>query len=180
MTLGFISDTHGYLDDFLRASEILKDANKILHLGDVLAHGPRNAIIEGYNPKSLGEILKNRDDITYLRGNCDADVDEMVTGKDISKKEIFLEWEDLKIFATHGYLESEEDRIKKAVDLGANVIITGHTHIKVAKKVGGILILNPGSTSLPKDESKSLIKYQNKKFYFINVENGEIIKTFEI
>lgn len=176
MKIGFISDTHGNLAWTLKALDYLKDCDKILHLGDVLAHGPRNAITGDYNPKDLGEILSKRDNIFYIRGNCDADVDEMVLEKDISNSQNFFYWGDLKIFATHGYLESENSRYYKALELGANVIVTGHTHIKVLDKIDNITILNPGSTTLPKDGTKSICLYENGIFKLINLETGEIIK----
>ena len=99
MKIGFLSDTHGNLKWTMEALDYLSDCDKILHLGDVLAHGPRNALTEEYNPKDLAEILKSRKNISYIRGNCDADVDEMVMDKDISKSSDFLSWGDLKIFA---------------------------------------------------------------------------------
>ena len=180
MKIGFLSDTHGNLKWTMEALDYLSDCDKILHLGDVLAHGPRNALTEEYNPKDLAEILKARDNISYIKGNCDADVDEMVMDKDISKASDFLSWGDLKIFATHGYLESENSRFYKALELGANVLVTGHTHIKVLEKKEGLVILNPGSTTLPKDGSKSIAVYENKTFKLIDLENKNVIKELKI
>ena len=66
MKLGFISDTHGGLEDTLQALEGLKDAEKICHIGDVLYHGPRNDLPENYDPKELTNVLKGRDDIVFV------------------------------------------------------------------------------------------------------------------
>ena len=86
MKIGFISDTHGGYENTVRALEHLKGCSQIIHVGDVLYHGPRNDIPDTYDPKKLADLLKNRNDILYVRGNCDADVDETVTGQDLSKK----------------------------------------------------------------------------------------------
>ena len=180
MKIGFISDTHGNLDLTLKALDYLVDCDKILHLGDVLAHGPRNKITEGYNPKDLAEILKSRDNIFYIRGNCDADVDEMVMDKDISNSEVFLEWGDLKIYGTHGYLESDNSRFYKALELKANVIVTGHTHIKVLEKVDDMVILNPGSPVIPKDGSKSVAIYEDGVFKLIDLDSSKVIKELTL
>lgn len=180
MKIGFISDTHGNLEYTLDALDYLKDCDKILHLGDILAHGPRNAITDGYDPKELGQILKSKDNISYIRGNCDADVDEMFMDKDISNSENFFNWGDLKIYATHGYLESENSRYYKGEELGANVIVTGHTHIKVLEFINDIVVLNPGSVTTPKDGSRSLAIYEDKTFKLINLDNKEVIKELKL
>ncbi len=180
MKIGFLSDTHGYLEDTNRALKILENCDVIIHLGDVLAHGPRNKILDGYAPKELAEVLAKRDDIEYISGNCDADVDSMVTGKDISSKAQFMEVDDLKIYATHGYLEDEEERIETAKALKANLVVTGHSHIKELEKFDDMVFLNPGSTSLPKDGSKSVAMYSNGEFQLINLDTGETIKSLKL
>ncbi len=180
MKIGFISDTHGNLDYTKDAIEYLSDCEKILHLGDVLAHGPRNKITDGYNPKDLAEYLKTKDNIYYIRGNCDADVDEMVTEKEISKSEDLLSWGDLTIYATHGYLESDNSRFYKGAENKANLVVNGHTHIKVLEKIEGIVILNPGSVSLPKDGSRSLAYYEDGKIFLVDLDTKEIIKELKI
>lgn len=180
MKVGFLSDTHGYLDDTNRALKILEDCDVIIHLGDVLAHGPRNRIAPGYFPKDLAEVLSKIDNIEYISGNCDADVDSMVTGKDISSKGQFIEVGDLKIYATHGYLEDEEERIDTAKALNANLLVTGHSHIKKLEEWEDLILLNPGSTSLPKDGSKSVAIYENGEFSLINTEDNSIIKSLKI
>lgn len=178
MKIGFISDTHGNLEKTRKALDLLQGATKIYHLGDVLAHGPRNPITEGYRPKELAEYLKTRDDIVYIRGNCDADVDEMVTGKDLSQFERWIEIDGIKIYATHGYKETEDERIQRAKSHGAKVIITGHTHTKVLEEKEGILLLNPGSPSLSKDGSESIAFYENGVFYLMDLREGHIIKKY--
>lgn len=180
MKIGFLSDTHGNIYWTKKALSYLKDCDKILHLGDVLAHGPRNDITGEYNPKELSEYLKNQDNIYYIRGNCDADVDEMVLEKDISKSEGFFKWGDLKIYATHGYLESDNARYYRCSELEGNVVAFGHSHIKVLEKINDIVILNPGSTTLPKDNVRSVVLYEDKVFKMIDIENGKVMKELKL
>ncbi len=169
MKIGFISDTHGDYDQTLKALEVLKDCGKVYHLGDVLYHGPRNDLPKGYNPKKLAEVLKGLDYITYIKGNCDSDVDEMVMEKDLQQKKR-VENIDGKLFLmVHGYEETLEDRIKEAKELGAAAIVTGHTHIKVLEEKEGITLLNPGSTSIPKDGSASVATYEDGVFKLVEI-----------
>lgn len=178
--IGFISDTHGNVIWAQKALDILKDCNKILHLGDVLAHGPNNEIIEGYEPKKLAKLLRESDNIYFVKGNCDADVDIMLTEKDISKPDDILNWGALKIYATHGYLGSKTDRIDKAKSLGANVLAFGHIHMSQLEKVEDILLLCPGSTTYPYDHTRSVGIYENATFKIIDIETIEVIKEFNL
>lgn len=169
MKIGFISDTHGDYDQTLKVLEVLKDCDKVYHLGDVLYHGPRNDLPKEYNPKKLAEVLKGLDYITYIKGNCDSDVDEMVMEKDLQQKKR-VENIDGKLFLmVHGYEETLEDRIKEAKELGAEAIVTGHTHIKVLEEKEGITLLNPGSPSIPKDGSASVATYEDGVFKLVEI-----------
>ena len=180
MKLGFISDTHGGYENTVQALELLKGSEQICHLGDVLYHGPRNDIPKNYNPKKLAEILMDRTDIVYVRGNCDADVDEMVTGQDISNKSRVIDFDNYRFYLAHGYEETEEERIQKAKELGCQVVISGHTHVKVLKKQDGIIVLNPGSTTIPKDGSRSVALYENGQIELWDLDNQSLIKTLKL
>lgn len=168
MKIGVLSDTHGSLVQTKKALDALGKCDLYIHLGDVLYHGPRNPLFKSYNPQELGIFLRDKE-ITYIKGNCDSDVDCMYTGKDISKKERFFNLGKLKIYAVHGYEESLEERIERARKLGANVLLFGHSHIKMLKEVKGLVIVNPGSTSLPKDGSPSCALYENGKWKLIQL-----------
>lgn len=180
MKIGFISDTHGNIKDTLRALEILESCDRIFHMGDILAHGPRNPLTNGYEPKNLSGILSEIDNITYVRGNCDADVDEMVLGKDVSKSEIFEDLGEFKLYGVHGYLESDGQRIQRAKDLGTDLVVWGHSHIKVLERLDGLVLLNPGSTTLPKDGSKSLGLYEDGIFSLVDLDSKKTIKKLEL
>jgi uncharacterized protein len=180
LKLGFISDTHGGFLETLEALEVLNDAEKICHLGDVLYHGPRNDLPKTYNPKKLAEQLSQRQDIIYVRGNCDADVDEMVLEHDLSKKSTIVEFDRYKFFLIHGYEETEEERIQKAKELGCHVVVSGHTHIKVLEEKNGMIVLNPGSTTIPKDGSRSCAYYENGEIVLWDLDKHVVIKKMKI
>ncbi len=147
MRVVVVSDTHGSLKAWRRIVEIVGDDALFLHLGDVLYHGPRNPIPDGYDPKSLAEELKKYR-IDYVRGNCDADVDVMVLELPEMPKvaeETFGEW---KVVMIHG--EDLEDEFEFARGHGAKVLFRGHTHIPKIEERRGIVVVNPGSPSLPK------------------------------
>ncbi|WP_033827608.1 phosphodiesterase [Bacillus andreraoultii] len=180
MKLGFISDTHGGYDNTVQALEYLKDCEQIIHVGDVLYHGPRNDIPATYDPKKLTELLQGREDIVYVRGNCDADVDEMVLEHDLSQKSRVIDFDHVRFYIIHGYEETEEERIAQAKELGCRVVVSGHTHVKVLKERDGIILLNPGSTTIPKDRTSSFAVYENGKIELRHLENGEMLKALEV
>ena len=125
-------------------------------IGDVLYHGPRNDLPEGYNPKAVIEIINNLDNITIARGNCDADVDQMVIKHPIESPFVHKKIDNISVLMDHGYRESREDIIKKARELGVDILIQGHTHVKELSVDRDIIILNPGSTAIPKDGTHSV------------------------
>lgn len=174
MKIGFLSDTHGDYDQTMKALDLLKDCDKVYHLGDVLYHGPRNDLPKGYNPKKLAEVLKGLDYISYIKGNCDSDVDQMVIGKDLQQKKRIEEIEAARFLMVHGYEETEEERIKEAKELGAKVIVTGHTHVKVLEEKEGIILLNPGSPSIPKDGSASVATYDKGVFTLRDLDGNKL------
>ncbi|WP_042461410.1 phosphodiesterase [Neobacillus dielmonensis] len=180
MKLGIISDTHGGYENTLQALKLLKGSDQICHLGDVLYHGPRNDIPETYNPKQLAEFLEGRKDIVYIRGNCDADVDEMVLGQDLSHKSRVITFDNYKFYLVHGYEETEEERILRAKELGCQVVISGHTHVKVLKEQDGVIVLNPGSTTIPKDGTSSFAFYENGQIELWDLDNQLQIKVLKL
>lgn len=180
MKLGFISDTHGGYENLLQALHLLEGSEQICHLGDVLYHGPRNDIPETYNPKEMIEILKERTDIVYVRGNCDADVDEMVLGQDLSNKSRIITFDNYKFYLVHGYEETEDERIEEAKKLGCHVVVSGHTHVKVLEEKDGIIVLNPGSTTIPKDSSKSIAVYEKGQIQILDLENQSVLKCLKL
>ena len=180
MKLGFISDTHGGYENTVQALERLKGSDQICHLGDILYHGPRNDIPETYHPKKLSQYLKGRTDLVYVRGNCDADVDETVTGQDLSHKSRVITFDNYRFYLVHGYEETEEERILTAKELGCQVVVSGHTHVKVLKEQDGIILLNPGSTTIPKDGTSSFAFYENGQIELWDLDSQSAKKVLKM
>jgi putative phosphoesterase len=181
MKLLIASDIHGDIDsmnEVMRAYE-LHGAEKILLLGDLLYHGPRNDLPKGYNPKAVIEVLnKNSDKILTVRGNCDTEVDQMVLSFPILADYAFLELDGLSLFATHGHHHNTATPppLKKG-----DILLHGHTHVLKCEEFGNEnFYINPGSISLPKENNpKTYIVYENRTFTCFDL-NGNVIfkKTF--
>ena len=156
MKIGIMSDTHGSLLYFEKALNVLSDCDVLLHGGDVLYHGPRNDIPEGYNPKKFIETLNKLENIVIVKGNCDADVDQMVIEHPIQSPYVMSQFGEIRIILNHGYIESEEEIIDKAKKMGGDILVLGHTHVKKLYMDDNLIVINPGSTSIPKDGSHSV------------------------
>ena len=185
MKIGVMSDTHGSLLYFEKALDVLSDCDVLIHGGDVLYHGPRNDIPQGYNPKELITKLNSIDNILIARGNCDADVDQMVINHPIQSPYMLSQFGEIRIITNHGYIDSKEDTMEKAKKMGADILILGHTHIKelFVEEELGLIVLNPGSTSIPKDGSHSVATIEiiqshdevDMDFNLIDINTKEII-----
>ncbi|TDT61010.1 phosphodiesterase [Fonticella tunisiensis] len=178
MKIGIISDIHGYPGQFKKALKYFEGCDMILCAGDVLYHGPRNPILEGYNPPRLVEEIK-RNEIPMLiaRGNCDADVDLMVLNLPIISEYIVYERDNIRFIVTHGHNVDDDALRDIARVYRADMVITGHTHIRRCEAFLDTLFINPGSVSVPKgDGLPSVALFENGEVKFINVENGAIIE----
>lgn len=146
--IGIVSDTHGSLPAWSTALELFGDAETILHAGDVLYHGPRNPLPSGYTPSDLAEAMRGYNGTLLIaRGNCDADVDQMVLDKPFAPYVTF-NWLDKKILMMHGDNFALFRRM--ALDNKVDLAISGHTHVASVVREYGTIFLNPGSTTLPK------------------------------
>ena len=169
MKLLIASDIHGsakwcklLLDAYRK-----EGAEKLLLLGDILYHGPRNPLPENYAPQEVAKLLGGiKEDIICVRGNCDSEVDQMVLPFPITPDYACVFVDGVRIYLSHGHREVPPLCAK-------DVYITGHTHVPL-KENCGYLHLNPGSASLPKEGSAhGYILYDNGKFLFKNLETGE-------
>ena len=150
MKLMFASDIHGSLPATERVLERFTQsgARWLIILGDVLNHGPRNALPEGYAPAEVAERLNSvAERIIAVRGNCDSEVDQMLLRFPMTAPWQQVLSERYRLFLTHGHLYSPENL--PPLDAG-DVLAYGHTHIPVAEKRGEIYHFNPGSVSIPK------------------------------
>lgn len=152
MKLMIASDLHGsafYTRQLLEAFEA-ECPDKLLLLGDILYHGPRNDLPEGYAPKEVISLLNPlADRLLCVRGNCEAEVDQMVLDFPVMADYCVLLEQGRTIYVTHGHLFSEQNPPKLRPD---DVLLTGHTHIPACVNHGW-QYLNPGSVSIPKNGS---------------------------
>ena len=176
MKLFIASDIHGsayYCEKTIEAFKREK-ADEILLLGDILYHGPRNDLPRNYSPKKCIAMLNPlKDKITSVRGNCDAEVDQMVLDFPIMDDYKIFEFNNNIIFCTHGHIFGENNPypIEKI-----NVILHGHTHVPKCIEENGVLVLNPGSASIPKENSHhGYMTFQDGLFTWKDFD-GNIIK----
>ena len=147
MKLMIASDIHGsayYCEKLLKAYDEEK-ADKLLLLGDILYHGPRNDLPKDYAPKQVIAMLNPRkQDLLCVRGNCDTEVDQMVLEFPILADYCILYLNERMIFATHGHVFNEKNlpQLKKG-----DILLHGHTHVPVCKETEDYIYLNPGSVS---------------------------------
>ena len=153
MKMMIASDIHGsarYARELLEAYD-RERAERLLLLGDILYHGPRNDLPEEYDPKGVIRMLNERKrDILCVRGNCDSEVDQMVLEFPIMAEYALIWAEGLRIYATHGHIWNA-DRMPPLRE--GDVLLYGHTHVPAWDIRGGIRCLNPGSVSIPKQNS---------------------------
>ena len=165
MKIFVASDIHGsayWCRKMLEAYEAEK-ADFLLLLGDVLYHGPRNDLPEEYAPKKVIEMLNPyADDIMCVRGNCESEVDQMVLDFLITSPAIRIKDRDARIFATHGHVWNEDNlpRLREG-----EILLCGHTHVQVVREHEHYTYVNPGSVSIPKE---------NTPHGYAIIENGEV------
>lgn len=160
MKLLFLSDIHGVpsmLEAALKAGETL-GYDKLVLLGDLLYHGPRNGVPNFYDPVKVAKTLNGlKERIVAVRGNCDAEVDQMMFEFPMMSDYALLDAGRETFFLTHGHLWNEY----RLPPIGiATVLAHGHTHIPENKRLDcGLTIFNPGSVSLPKGGSSRSFGY---------------------
>lgn len=175
MRILIASDIHGSEYRAEQIHTIWKDGlfDRVILLGDLLYHGPRNDLPEHYRPKGVIPLLSDmKDSITAVRGNCDAEVDQMVLPFPIMDDSRWMEIDGKKIFLMHGHHSLDYT--------GADIVMSGHTHIPVLEKKDGVIFFNPGSTTIPKNGSApSYGIWDNGRLSIISLDNGSVIKTRE-
>ena len=181
MKILFASDLHGSASAAEKVLERLEKegADRFFLLGDLLYHGPRNDLPDRYEPREVIRLL-NESPIVPLcvRGNCDAEVDQMVLNFPVMADYAALFLEGRMVFLTHGHLFNEENLPK----LGkGDVLIHGHTHVHCALPQGDYTYLNPGSAALPKEgQPKSYMIYEDGLFSFRALETGEELLAWRL
>ena len=163
MKLLIASDIHGsayYCRKLLEAYK-KEEADKLILLGDILYHGPRNDLPEEYAPKEVIAMLNPmKQEILCVRGNCDTEVDQMVLEFPILADYGFLYERGRMIFLTHGHVFNEND-----------ILLHGHTHVPVCREHEEYIYMNPGSVSIPKEGSEhSYMTYEDGIFIWKNLD----------
>ncbi len=147
------SDIHGsarYCEQLLAAFD-REQADKLLLLGDLLYHGPRNDLPDGYAPKTVISLLNARKtEIFCVRGNCEAEVDQMVLEFPVLAEYLLLPVGEKMMFVTHGHRYNPQNPPPLAP---GSFLLNGHTHVPAWEEHEGFFYLNPGSVSLPKENS---------------------------
>lgn len=144
------SDIHGSLPRTEFVAELARSMrpDRLLLLGDLLYHGPRNPLPEGYAPREVAAVLNDwKDRIIAVRGNCDAEVDQVLLQFPLAES-AWLYLDGQRIWVSHGQHNQLPDRFPDLVP--GDVFLCGHTHVPRAETVDGLHIWNPGSVSLPK------------------------------
>lgn len=166
MKLIIASDIHGSAYWCGKLMELVEKErpDKLVLLGDLLYHGPRNDLPREYAPKQVITMLSGlAEKILAVRGNCEAEVDQMVLPFPCMADYGLLACDGLELYLTHGHLWSPEKLPRLAE---GTVFLSGHTHVKRNEDLGGIRCLNPGSLSIPKDGSHSCLIYEKGTFRF--------------
>ena len=164
-----ISDIHGGVLGAGLISSLYDSVDKILILGDILYHGPRNDLPEDYAPKSVISILNPlKDKIIAIKGNCEAEVDQMVLDFKIE------DYVDMDINGYNAHLEHGHH-----IDLyhgNANLILQGHTHIPVLEKINDVIYLNPGSITIPKGGNPKTYAIIDEKNIYLFDFSSKLLK----
>ena len=154
MKLLVASDIHGSA----KYCQMLLDAYKreavdrMLLLGDVLYHGPRNDLPDGYAPKEVIRMLNEyKNEIYCVRGNCEAEVDQMVLEFPVLADYALIPIGEKMIYATHGHIFNKDNLPPMK---SGDILLHGHTHVTACEDVNGIIYMNPGSVSIPKENTK--------------------------
>lgn len=178
MKLMIASDIHGsaFYCEMLMERFKQEKPDKLLLLGDLLYHGPRNELPEKYVPKSVFAMLNEiKESILCVRGNCDGEVDQMVLDFPIMADYCLLYIDGLCFYATHGHVYHQN----KPMPGTRGFLLCGHTHVPAMEECGDFVYLNPGSVSIPKSDTKhSYMVYENGVFDWKDVETGQTYQEY--
>lgn len=177
MKLMFASDIHGskYFCEKMFEAFDREKADKLILLGDLLYHGPRNDLPKEYAPKEVIKMLNERkEDLLCVRGNCEAEVDQMVLDFPVMADYMILFWDGRMAFVTHGHNHNLDKLppMKKS-----DCLIHGHTHVYEAKQTDDCVYLNPGSVSIPKNgNTNSYMIYEDGSFRIRSLEGEDLVQ----
>ena len=180
MKLMIASDIHGsafYCEQLIEAYK-REGADKLLLLGDILYHGPRNELTQEYKPMEVAKILNSlKEKLNVIKGNCDSEVDQTISEFDF-KENVEININGYNVFLTHGH-KYNMDRLPP-LGIKMDIMMYGHFHEGFIIEENGIIFANPGSISLPRGNSKhSYLIFTDKELILKDVD-GNIIKQMEL
>ena len=180
MKLMFASDIHGsayYCRKMLEAYQA-EEAGRLILLGDILYHGPRNDLPKEYAPKEVIAMLNPmKNDICAVRGNCEAEVDQMVLDFPVMADYALILYGEHNLYATHGHIYNENNLPPLK---NGDILIHGHTHVLKAEKREDYTLLNPGSVSIPKEGNPPSYAILEDGLFTIKGFDGTIIKELQL
>ncbi len=183
MRLGIISDTHGdarVWDELLAGPFAGVDA--ICHAGDLLYHGPRNPFPAGYDPEKLAARINACPVPVFVaRGNCDADVDQLLVELPIQSPYVYLNVEGLRLLVNHGDTTTTEQKWELARRYRVRIFVFGHTHEPFLEQRGATVLLNPGSPALPKgDGTPTVALVDPEGVRIIDARDGRVYRELRV
>lgn len=175
MKLLFASDIHGSAGAcrVLLSRFETEGAQALILLGDLLYHGPRNPLPEDYDPKTVAAMLNGvKSRILAVRGNCDAEVDQMLLEFPMMADYAALWLDGRRAYLTHGHVFGPEHLPPLS---RGDVLLSGHTHIPTTREQDGILLLNPGSVTFPKNDlPPTYLLYEDGRFFHRMLSGSDI------
>ena len=172
------SDLHGsafYAEKLICAFEREK-ADKIILLGDIYNHGPRNPLPERYNPGEVADILNGiKEKLIVVKGNCDSQVDTLISEFDFIENTVIISG-NKSVFCTHGHIYNKDAMPKTKFD----AVVYGHFHTGFIDRVGETVVANAGSLSLPKGGTANGDLTIEEEMLTLKNIDGQIIKEEKI
>ncbi|MDO4339895.1 MAG: phosphodiesterase [Eubacteriales bacterium] len=176
----FASDIHGsayYCRKMLKAYQEEK-AERLVLLGDLLYHGPRNDLPREYAPKEVIKMLNDKKrEIYSVRGNCEAEVDQMVLEFPVLADYGVFVIDGRTFYATHGHVYNQNNL---PPIMEGDILIHGHTHVLKAEQMEGYILLNPGSVSIPKEGNPPTYAVLEDGIFSIKDFDGNIVKKINL
>ena len=180
MKLMIASDIHGSAYYCLEMLDAMKKEcpDRLLLLGDILYHGPRNDLPLEYEPKKVIKMLNEvKEKLFCVRGNCDTEVDQMVLDFPVMADYALILYGERNLYATHGHIYNENNLPPLK---NGDILIHGHTHVLKAEQRENYILLNPGSVSIPKEGNPPTYAILEDGLFTIKGFDGTIIKELQL
>ena len=176
MRILIASDLHGsayYAEKIVQIAR-QEEAGKIVLLGDIYNHGPRNALPKDYAPMEVAKILNDvKDNLIVVKGNCDSQVDTLISEFDFIENAVVVS-AGKTVFLTHGHVFNKDAMPKTSFD----AVVYGHFHTGFIERINGVVVANAGSVSLPKNNTpNSYILLDDGKLLLKTLDGQEICEA---